>query len=168
MLQSTSRRHENTGKMWSHIKKRTDSKINLFSFAIMLVLLRSLFPSHDLLKLSSTQYSVRVPCLFSWQELSSSGKVVQLVSSPPRRQLATRHSFFFCKSQKKQAWRRRRRSTKNGQIVVQWSISWKWFCAQYLNYINKVRMKLDSALNLEDKRVSNNFEIFWWVSFLDA
>ena len=56
MLQSTSRRHENTGKMWSHIKKRTDSKINLFSFAIMLVLLRSLFPSHDLLKLSSTQF----------------------------------------------------------------------------------------------------------------
>ena len=101
MLQSTSRRHENTGKMWSHIKKRTDSKINLFSFAIMLVLLRSLFPSHDLLKLSSTQYSVRVPCLFSWQELSSSGKVVQLVSSPPRRQLATRHSYLLLQKPKK-------------------------------------------------------------------
>ena len=57
---------------------------------------------------------------------------------------------------------------QNGQIVVQSSHSWTWFCARDMNYRKKARMKSDSALNLEANRASKNLEIFGWVSFLDA
>ena len=56
--------------------------------------------------------------------------------------------------------RRRRRRRFIGQIIGQSSISWTWFCAQDKDYIIKVRMILDSALNLEAKNASKKFGTF--------
>ena len=57
-------------------------------------------------------------------------------------------------------WRRRRQQRFIGQIIGQSSNSWTWFCARDKDYNIKVRMKLDSALNLEAKDASKNLKTF--------
>ena len=55
---------------------------------------------------------------------------------------------------------------QNGQIVVQSSHSWTWFCAQDMNHIKKERMKSHSALNLESKHGSKNLKYLGKSLFL--
>ena len=105
----------------------------------------------------SVYQAVHVRCLFSWFALENLADRSWAAEERSSRSMpaAGFTSFLFLLRQKKQAWRWQRQKTKNGQIVVQSSFSWKWFCAQYLDYINEVRMKSDSGLNLEKKHVSS-------------